>query len=398
MRKRYLFIVLAFIIAISCLPGASYAAKEHKVIIVKNGGEIPFKGDIFYHNDKLYLPLAELSKATGVNLVQQDERAFILEYNDTSSDGLVELTMNEVPYIELQSFADKLDLYLKSDWVHNYYYLIMDEASREDKGVTETQDIYGFKVTYTRLRTHFQTDSRFTFSRGPYDVLGNNYTQLTLDINLDEENGDVQKQYTDVEKIMRQKINGKVVDSVMNYLKYKLKPEKEESKEFTDGNYVISVFAAYNYNTYDYSNKSINIFKKPKQIKLIKENVHGFSITYDKNSRYTKNRVTIMDGPFESEEGKDGRLFMIGVGYDEKTSNFSAQCAETGIILKQHLNPKVVAEIIKQVKLVDKNANTGKLGFSTPTKEFKSGSYRVAVSNGPFYGVEIVIYKDNLKS
>lgn len=251
MGKRYLLIFLAFVVAISLMPGISHAAKKHKVIMVKNGEEIPFNGDTFYRNNRLYLPLSEISKTTGVTFKQQDNNSYTLEYSYIISEGLVELFVDKVPYIDLQQFSDKLEIELKTDWVHNYYYLIMDEASREDQGIQEMENIFGFKVNYTRYRTHYETDSRFTFSRGPYDVLGNDYTQLSLDINLDLENANLQKQYSDVEKIMRQKINGKVVDSIMNYLRYNMKGEKNESKDFKDNNYVISVFSSYNYNTHD---------------------------------------------------------------------------------------------------------------------------------------------------
>lgn len=192
---------------------------------------------------------------------------------------------------------------------------------------------------------------------------------------------------------MKQQIKGKVVDAMMKFAKQKPPWGGMKQKVFRDGTNVIYVDSEYNYTTKNYSDIQFRIFRKPMMGKISPHNVHGFNIAYDTNSRYTKNHLTIMKGPFGTEEAQDGRLFMIGVGYEDKTKNWSAQYAEVGMILKQRLDAKVVKGITNHMKLVYKNSHTG-AGYVTDTKVFKSNSYKISVGNGPAGGIELAVYRD----
>ncbi|AWB43130.1 hypothetical protein DCC85_02040 [Paenibacillus sp. CAA11] len=266
---------------------------------------------------------------------------------------------------------------------------VNDEKEKEPERMIVTEDAYGFKISYDKNSMYGTTDAKMRPSRGPYDELGNEYALLTLSISYQLIGADVPTQFKEVESILRQRIKPKVVDAMMKYAKAKTTREQElKDKTFDDGVYQIFV------GSQPYGDLSFMICKKTVPTKITKEDVYGFKISYDKSSRYSKNHLTIMKGPFgeNSTTNLNNRLFIIGIAYEHYDKNISAQYAETAAILKQRMDANTVNAIIKQAKVVTKNSEEG--GATAP-KLFKTKYYQIQVANGPAGGVEVTVCKNS---
>lgn len=95
--------------------------------------------------------------------------------------------------------------------------------------------IYGFTVYYN-------TGSQLLITKGPYDEYGKEYALLDLSIILNQIGSNYKMETDEAEAVLRQKIEPKVVDSIMAYVRTKTHREPElPQKIFTDKTYQIFV-------------------------------------------------------------------------------------------------------------------------------------------------------------
>lgn len=377
MRNRLISMIL--IISILLLPTAVLAESESPPIqIFANGEKVnfwedeqPFQSEDDNHH--VYVSVKGIASRVGIDINDISSEEATFSYGQDNRGSIAVNEYGGVAYVDLELLCQMTDVDLSYDPGTNTYTLIRE---------IPVEDIYGFKVKYDKYSNYNYTDTKLSVSPGPYDKFGNSYAQLSLNIGYEEPGGDVPGQIEEVEQILKQRIASKVVDSIIKYIK-SLK-DTVEMKEFKDSNYEIIVTA-------DLGGVGVSVFKRPVPSKITKEDVYGFKISYDKSSRFSKNRLTIMKGPFSGDDLDDryeNGLFIIGIAYDRKATNISSQYAEASAILKQKFDAKQVNAIINQAKTVMKN---GDKGVATIPKEFQTNAYDILISGGPSSGVEILI-------
>lgn len=378
------FILQVFCMFMLSLPLSVFAQEEEPSLQIRvNGEAVNFKYDQPYINKGefrpdglpvVFVPVKAVASQIGMDIVNVKSGKLTFQYG-TGRSATIPIWNDDSDwdhYVPLHLLCEILEIDLSYNESTNTY-----DISRE----IPVEDIYGFKIKYDRYTVFKRTETGLSVSRGPYDEYGNGYAQLTLSIyDLDSiTKAELNAQIGQIEEILKQKIHPKTLNSIMSYVK---KGDYDQLKIFNDSNY--QVFVSTNVTTI-----GVTVFKRPVPTKITAETVHGFKISYDKSSRYTKNRLTIMKGPFlYSDYEKQGRLLIIGIAYEEKVTNISSQYAEAGAILKQHVDNKVVNAVIEQAKVVRKNSLNGQ---ATSPKVFTTSAYLITVSGGPHRGIEITI-------
>lgn len=377
MKTRIFLYIL--MISILLFPTAVMAESASQPIrIIANGEKVnfwddeqPFQSE--EGNLNVYVSVKGIASRVGIDITEISSDEVTFSYGQDKRGSIAVKEYGGVAYVDLDLLCQMTDVDFSYDSNTNTYTLIRE---------IPVEDIYGFKVKYDKYNNYNYTATKLSVFRGPYDKFGNDYAQLSLMIGYDEPGGDIPGQVAEVEQILKQKIASKVVDSIIKYIK-SLK-DTVEMKEFKDSNYEIIV-------TSDLGGVDVSVFKRPIPSKITKEDASGFKISYDKSSRFSKNRLTIMKGPFSGDEldhRYENGLFIIGIAYERKATNISDQYAEASAILKQKVDAQQVNAIINQSKTVKKN---GDKGIATKPKKFQTNTYDILVSGGPSSGVEILI-------